>query len=483
MAAIREEIEAIQKGLRPKLDRLSKLGESYGVAPDPRPLFEQREVLLKDVKGLFGRFLELSDEFNSLRTGADASSIAVMVNSFISGKGIPSGLDGAYFHYNDGQEFGRTIRDLTNQVERVLTAEATQHKAAVQALETQRRWVLATSAAGGTLAVLIGGLLFWRHKTARTAIVITGPTGQPMLVDADGPLAALPAPTGTAGAPAAAGPPAAAPAEPGPGAVLGGNYRVERILGRGGMGVVYEAVDMTLQRKVAIKRMTDELLAAGHDFELFVNEARLVAQLKHPNIVEIHSILREGGLLHLVFEYVEGRPLSAFLEQGRRISLKSVKGVVRQTAAALDYAHSRKVIHRDLKPANIMVSQGGGVKVMDFGIAHQAKLTVAKMTKTGAWGTPPYMAPEQEMGSVGRESDVFALGVCLYEMATGRLPYSGPNFLAQKRERVYKKATQRVPALPPALDAVIDKALAPEAASRYPTAGALAAALDAVPDA
>ncbi|TBR17801.1 serine/threonine protein kinase [bacterium] len=478
MAEIRKEAESVEEELKKKVQELQTLGNSYAAVPDPRPLFAKREPLKAAIVPLLGRFAQLEDEYGSLRSGADANSVALMINAFVSGKGIPSGMEGAYFHYNDGQEFNRALRSNHESFDRTIAAEETQYKSALHALQVQQQWMIGTSVGGGVLLLLIVGLLFWRHKSAQTAVYITGPTGQAILVATDGPMAALPAPTSPSGGPASAGP----TPEPQPGAVLGGNYRVERILGRGGMGVVYEAVDMTLQRKVAIKRMTDELLQAGHDFELFVNEARLVAQLKHPNIVEIHSIVRDGGMLHLVFEYVEGKPLSAFVDRGRRIALKSIKGVVRQTAAALDYAHSRKVIHRDLKPANIMISQGGGVKVMDFGIAHQAKLTVAKMTKTGAWGTPPYMAPEQEMGQVGRESDVFALGVCVYEMATGALPYSGPNFLAQKRERIYKPASKRAPGLSPAFDAVIDKALSPESAARYHTAGELAAALDQVPD-
>ena len=460
MAAIRTELEALQVKMAPQADELERLSESYGTAKDPQPLFARRAQLQQEVGAGLDRFNQLEDEYNTIRSNADIGSIAVMIQAFTSGKGLPPGVESAYFQYNDALEFGRTARGFRDRVMRIRASDEIKYRAALQALETRRRWIIGTAVAAAALAVLIGLLFYMRMPPSRPTLMVgTAPRPLP----AGAPLGALPAP----------------PSEGRAGDVLGSNYRIERILGRGGMGVVYEAVDLTLQRKVAIKRMTDELLNAGHDLELFINEARLVAQLKHSHIVEIHSILREGGLLHLVFEYVEGRPLSAFLEKGQRLSLHSAKGVIRQVGSALDYAHSRKVIHRDLKPSNIMVSRGGAVKVMDFGIAHQAKLTVAKATRTAAWGTPPYMAPEQELGHASRETDLFSLGVCLYEMLTTQIPFTGPNFLVQKRERIYTPATRLAPELTPAVDAIIAKSLAPDPKDRFHSGAEFSAALDA----
>ncbi len=471
VAGLRKQMEDLQRQMEPVVDQLETLSNSYPLVQDPAPLFLRREALLKQIRPMLSQMTQLEDEFNTVRSNADVGNVAMVVNAFVSGKGLPPDLQSAYFDYNEALDFGRSIRGFRERAGRVMDKENLTYKATLEAVEIHHRWVVGTSLAGGAAAFLLLTLVLLRQRASRTAILVTSATGEQMLVSTATPPEGLPAP--------ATLPP---PKEAQAGTVLGSNYRVERVLGRGGMGVVYEATDLTLQRKVAIKRMTDELLKAGQDLELFVNEARLVASLKHPNIVEIYSILREGGLLHLVFEYVEGKPLSAFLEKGQRVTLKSAKSVVRQVSAALDYAHSRKVIHRDLKPSNMMVAHGGAIKVMDFGIAHQAKMTVARMTRTGAWGTPPYMAPEQELGHIGRETDLFALGVCLYEMVTAQLPYTGPNFLAQKRERFYPPATSVVGGLPPGLDTVIARALAPDPKERFHTGAEFTGAVDALPD-
>ncbi|MCX5790548.1 MAG: serine/threonine-protein kinase [Elusimicrobia bacterium] len=263
-------------------------------------------------------------------------------------------------------------------------------------------------------------------------------------------------------------------------AVLGGNYRVERELGRGGMGIVYEATDLSLRRKVAIKQLRRELQEQMQELEVLLNEARLVAKLKHPNIVEIHSIFKEKGQVYLVFEYVAGRDLHEALVQFARIPFPHARNLTRQIGTALDYAHSERVIHRDLKPSNIIVTDAGVVKVMDFAVAHQAKATVARMTQSQPWGTPPYMAPEQELGRVSRESDLYSLGVCLYEIVTGVLPFSGPNFLAQKNGLLYAPASKLEPSLPPGFDDLMRRALAADPAGRFHSAAEMLAALDAL---
>ncbi|MFA5137945.1 MAG: serine/threonine-protein kinase [Elusimicrobiota bacterium] len=255
--------------------------------------------------------------------------------------------------------------------------------------------------------------------------------------------------------------------------VLGGNFEVKRELGRGGMGTVYEAEDLTLRRKVAIKQMREELCQSPKDLEMFLNEARLVAALKHPNIVEIHGVLREGGRVYLVFEHVSGRTLAALLEENGRMPARAALDLFKPVADAVDYAHACRIIHRDLKPANIMLTDAKAVKVMDFGLAHQASVTVARLTRAAAWGTMAYMASEQELGSVSRESDVYSLGVCLYEAMAGELPFPGPDFLAQKRGKAYEPPSKL--GLPAGLDAVMARALDPEPGRRFHSAGELLA--------
>lgn len=287
-------------------------------------------------------------------------------------------------------------------------------------------------------------------------------------------------PGGRATAPSAAAP--AGPArrerlvEVPPPETIGGHFRIDGELGRGGMGVVFKALDTELERPVAVKRMREEVTQSKKELEMFLAEARLVAALKHPALVEIHSFFREEDSLYLVFELVEGEPLHEVLEKEGRLSLKRTLEILRPVAEGLDYAHSKRVIHRDLKPSNIMVCEDGA-KIMDFGIAHQAKKTVAKVTHADAWGTPPYMAPEQELGTVTRESDLYALGVCVYEMLTGEPAFTGPDFLKQKREEDFTPPSKTGADLREGLDAVFARALASEPKERFHSAQELAEAL------
>ncbi len=260
-------------------------------------------------------------------------------------------------------------------------------------------------------------------------------------------------------------------------------YEVIKEIGLGGMGVVYEATDRSLERRVAVKKMRDEIRLDPQDRQRFVNEARLVAQLHHPSIVDIYGIVEDGMDVYLVFEFVEGRTLHDALKSGGPMELPKARQVLKEMADAVEHAHGRSIIHRDLKPSNVMITSEGRVKVMDFGIARQAKdaLTRHSMTNTIA-GTPPYMAPEQEQGTVRKESDVYSLGVCLYEMTTGFLPFTGSSaaMLLNKLNGNLIPASQRNPALPAGLDAVIAKALSPDPDKRYHTPAELVAALDAL---
>jgi tetratricopeptide (TPR) repeat protein len=273
----------------------------------------------------------------------------------------------------------------------------------------------------------------------------------------------------------------AAPADSPSAGAFWTQYQLVKEIGLGGMGVVYEAMDRSLERRVAVKKMRDEIRLDPDDRRRFVNEARLVAQLHHPNIVDIYGIVEDGMDVYLVFEFVEGRTLQDALKSGGPMDLAPARGVLKEMAAAVEHAHERGVIHRDLKPSNVMQTPEGRIKVMDFGVARLAKdsMTRHSMTNTVA-GTPPYMAPEQEQGTVRRESDVYALGVCLYEMTTGQLPFSGSGaaMLLNKLNGKLIAPTQRVPGLPAGFDALIAKALAPDPDKRYRTPAELVAALD-----
>jgi serine/threonine-protein kinase len=249
------------------------------------------------------------------------------------------------------------------------------------------------------------------------------------------------------------------------------------------MGTVYEAYDIEHNRKVVLKQVRDEVHQSEKDIERFLAAARTVQALKHPSLAEIYSIFLENERIYMIEEYCSGKPLSQFLDAGKRISIRSIKGVLQQVAAAVDYAHSQGIAHGDLRPSNVIISPQGVVKVMDFSIGQQAKKTMAKLSWAESRGSPPYMAPEQELGTLLPASDLYSLGVMLYEMATGRLPFEGPNFLAQKREMTFQPPSKVVPDLPKAIDLIVKKALQPEPPSRFLKAADLFGAVAALPDA
>ncbi len=248
---------------------------------------------------------------------------------------------------------------------------------------------------------------------------------------------------------------------------LDSQYDIVAPIGEGGMGAVYKGWDKVLKRPVAIKRLRPELQSNPRERDRFLKEAELVASLHHPHIVDIYTIIK-GDDTHLVFEYVSGATLHDALNEcpGRRMPPKRALEILRQIAEAVDHAHGRHVIHRDLKPSNVMLADGGWVKVMDFGIARQVLDSMLTTTNTIV-GTPVYMAPEQAMGAVVKESDVFALGVTLYELLTGALPFKGTNEMNDKLEGRFVLPSVLAPELGTGLDEVLRKALAPRAEDRH----------------
>ncbi len=264
--------------------------------------------------------------------------------------------------------------------------------------------------------------------------------------------------------------------------LLRGQYEVGKQIGAGGMGLVFEGTDRSLNRRVAVKRMRDEIRLDPRERARFVAEAKTVAALHHPNIVDIYAIIEDADDLHLVFEFVEGRTVHELVAGKGRLAPAEAARVVRGAAAALDFAHGRGVIHRDMKPSNLMLDGAGQVKVMDFGIARAAKdaMTRYSMTNTIV-GTPPYMAPEQEQGQVRKESDVYSLAVCAYELLCGRLPFPGvgAGMLMNKINLSYVPPSKMIDGLPAALDEVFARAFQPDPDKRYRAAGEFAGALEA----
>ncbi len=266
------------------------------------------------------------------------------------------------------------------------------------------------------------------------------------------------------------------------GSLFAGRYRVEKELGRGGMGSVYLAYDQELDRRVALKIPT---LLPGDGPEMllrFTREARAAAGLKHPNICQVYDVGQFGGTRYLTMEYVEGQSLKDVLLK-KRPGPRQAAALVATLAKAIAYAHSKGVVHRDLKPANVMASQSGDLVVMDFGLARRTESDDSRLTKTGALlGTPAYMAPEQvdgDMAAIGPCTDVYALGVMLYEMLAGRLPFLGPttSVLVQIKTKEPEALESLAPGVDQRLAAVAMRAMAKEPADRYATMGELAEAL------
>lgn len=258
------------------------------------------------------------------------------------------------------------------------------------------------------------------------------------------------------------------------------NIELGELLGRGAMGEVYAGRDRTLDRRVAVKRLRPELSGSPVELEKLVAQARQMAGLKHPGIVQVHSVERDGGEAFLVLELAEGRTLAKLLAEEGPLPWEDARRIVRAVAEALDYAHVRGVLHSDLKPSNIMVAGTGSVKVMDFALAYAAKATVSRLTRSDAFGGLPYMSPEQELGDPGPAADAFALAACFYEALTGKRPFPGPNFLEQKRAGRYAPASSLAKGLPAGADSLFRIAFHPDPDRRFPGPAALAAAADAL---
>jgi serine/threonine protein kinase len=263
-----------------------------------------------------------------------------------------------------------------------------------------------------------------------------------------------------------------------------GKYRVDGILGKGAMGVVYKAFDPWIERVVALKTIRKEMFSLGEQADLigrFKNEAQAAGRLAHPNIVTVYDYGEDAESTYIAMEFVEGTPLDTLMLPGSPTALARVLAWMSDLLQGLDYAHSRGVIHRDIKPSNLLVTVGAQVKISDFGVA---RIESSTLTQAGSMiGTPSHMSPEQFRGEVvdGR-SDVFSSGVVLYQLLTGARPFTGSTSV------VMQQILNEQPAPPSAVlaslgtrfDAVVARALAKSPAERYATARAFLEALLAV---
>lgn len=263
-----------------------------------------------------------------------------------------------------------------------------------------------------------------------------------------------------------------------------GRYDIIRVLGKGAMGLVYEARDPNLNRRVAIKTIKVENLSeeAAAEYEArFKTEAHSAARLQHPNIVSVYDSDRHGDMAFLVMEFIQGEDLKHHLDGGKRYSLEQSLAMMRELLSALDYAHRQSIVHRDVKPANLLIEADGRIKLTDFGVARIQDSGEATRTQGSMVGTLKYMSPEQVQGQpIDARADLFAVGIVLYQLLTGKRPFDGDTDFA-----IIQQIVNHSPAapssfnnlLPSAIDAVVARALTKKRDQRFATAQEFAQAL------
>jgi hypothetical protein len=255
-----------------------------------------------------------------------------------------------------------------------------------------------------------------------------------------------------------------------------GNCRVLGEIGSGGMAVVYRAVQEPLGRTVAIKALKPSIAVDSGFAKRFEREAHFMASLQHENILHVYDFIKERGTMYIVMEYVQGIDLYDLLEITPRLPVEVAAILALQVARALDYAHFRGIIHRDIKPANVMISHQGEVKLMDFGIARDDKLSDLTETGTGL-GTPSYMSPEQILGDkLDFRSDIFSVGIVLYQMLTGRKPFiedDARTVMQKIRLDRYTSPRKINTHVPRTLERIMGRCMEKMPANRYPTTQAL----------
>ncbi|MDD4377389.1 MAG: Stk1 family PASTA domain-containing Ser/Thr kinase [Eubacteriales bacterium] len=264
--------------------------------------------------------------------------------------------------------------------------------------------------------------------------------------------------------------------------LLAGRYELIEKIGEGGMAVVYKAKCRLLNRYVAIKILRPEYTKDSQFVESFKRESQAAASLSHPNIVSVYDVGKEGNINYIVMELIEGRPLSEIIKEQAPMDYRKAIEVIKQVAAALSIAHKNHIIHRDVKPHNILITNDGIAKLTDFGIAKAARDATIVTGTSKIIGSVHYFSPEQARGSyVDERSDIYSLGIVLYEMLTGQVPFDGDNPVSIALMHINDQITppsQLVPGIPPALEKLIMKATNKYQTNRYKSADELLEELD-----
>ncbi len=264
--------------------------------------------------------------------------------------------------------------------------------------------------------------------------------------------------------------------------LLAGRYELIEKIGEGGMAIVYKAKCRLLNRYVAIKILRPEFTKDEQFIENFRRESQAAAGLSHPNIVSVYDVGQEGNIHFIVMELVDGKPLSKLIEEKGRLEYKEAISIIRQVASALSLAHKNQIVHRDIKPHNILITSTGTAKLADFGIAKAVSASTIIGGNNKVMGSVHYFSPEQARGAyVDERSDIYSLGIVLYEMLTGKVPFDGDNPISIALMHIndpMPSVTAEVPGLPPQLEKIIMKATDKYQTNRYRTADEMIEELD-----
>lgn len=253
--------------------------------------------------------------------------------------------------------------------------------------------------------------------------------------------------------------------------LLAGRYELIEKIGEGGMAIVYKGKDRLLNRYVAIKILRPEYTKDEEFIESFKRESQASARLSHPNIVGVYDVGKEGNIHFIVMELIEGKVLSEVIKEKGRIEYKEAISIIRQVASALSLAHKNQIIHRDIKPHNILITNTGVAKLADFGIAKAVSAATIVGGNNKIMGSVHYFSPEQARGSyVDERSDIYSLGIVLYEMLTGKVPFDGDNPVSIALMHIndpMPSVTKEVPGIPPQLEKIVNKATEKYQSNRY----------------